>query len=51
MEKEVFDFAAMKVVAITVVENCFTCDCGDGCDGGTNDDCDCVSCDSCDCDD
>lgn len=27
---EMFDFAAMQIGAVTVMENCYTCDSGDG---------------------
>jgi hypothetical protein len=47
---EKFNFAAMQVLKIAIVDNCYNCDCGDGCDGGDGGPCDCVSCDSCNCD-
>lgn len=44
---EALDFEKMEVLPITIIDNCYDCDCGDGCDGYGND---CVSCDNCDCD-
>jgi hypothetical protein len=32
-----FDFAAMQVKAVTVVENCYNCDSGDGGGDGAGD--------------
>jgi hypothetical protein len=48
MKEMMFDFAGMKFIPIITIENCYNCDCGDGCDGYGG--CDCVSCDNCDCD-
>ncbi|MBU4360693.1 hypothetical protein KKA66_02480 [Patescibacteria group bacterium] len=37
------NFENMQILPISATDNCYTCDCGDGCDGYGND---CVSCDS-----
>jgi len=45
-----FHFLKMKLLDLFSKDNCYNCDCGDGCDSQDGGGCDCVSCDNCDCD-